>query len=544
MTSAEPTAIDTTLSIESMLTSRGRSAASAILLLLGGGTISPTSAQAPQPTPLQTGLRLSAAGAHDSAVTVLEALVAAGRPATPRALQELVGLYARMGRPDDAFRAFQLARRRGTDFSGLAGRSDIAPLRADARFAELFPAAMDFGRPFVEDVRIIHEWRGDAPGDELGWIGRAIGDVDGDHATDVVISGTQNPPFGATRGTVRAYSGRSGKLLWRRDGEQGWVLGTSLETAGDVDRDGVPDVVAGAPGANLALVLSGRDGRELRRMRGDSAETNFGGAVAAAGDVDRDGHGDVIVGASGASARARGAGRVIVFSGATGARLMVVDGERESDAFGSAVAGGEGRLLVVGAVGGGAARTGRVYVFDAGSRTPRWTGEADSTGGAFAGMFVSIVGNVDGDSVPDVYVSDFANRARGTATGRVYLFSGATGKSLLTLTGEQAGEALGTSASRAGDVDGDGRADLAVGSWQFNGAAWSGGRVTVYSGRDGRELRRFTGRVAGETLGFDSVGIGDVDGDGAPDYLLTSAYSLVNGPRSGRAYIVAGQRTR
>jgi len=93
-------------------------------------------------------------------------------------------------------------------------------------------------------------------------------------------------------------------------------------------------------------------------------------------------------------------------------------------------------------------------------------------------------------------------------------------------------------------VDGGGRADLAVGSWQFAGAAWSGGKVTVYSGRDGRALRRFTGRIAGETLGFDAVGIGDVDGDGAVDYLLTSAYSMVNGHRAGRAYVVAGQRAR
>jgi hypothetical protein len=500
-------------------------------------------AQAPAPpTPLQTGLRLSAAGSNDSAVAVLEALVTAGRPATPRALQELVGLYARMGRLDDAYRAFTQARARGTDFSGLAARSDIGSLRGDPRFAALFPAKAAFAKPFAEDVRIIHEWRGDSTGDELGWIGRAIGDVDGDGVTDVILSGTQNPPYGSTQGTLRVHSGRSGTLLWRRDGERGWVLGTSVEAAGDVDRDGVPDVVAGAPGKGMAIVLSGRDGREIRRMQGDSTEGNFGGAVAGAGDVDGDGYADVMVGASAANTGQRGAGRVVVFSGKSGARLLTLEGEHEGDGFGAAVAGGAGRMLVVGASGAGAAHQGRVYIYAAGASTPRWIEDADSTGVALGAMFVSIAGDVDGDGVADVYASDFSNRALGAATGRIYVYSGATGKTVLTLTGEQAGEALGTSASRAGDVDGDGRADLAVGSWQYGGAAWSGGRITVYSGRDGRVLRRITGRVPGETLGFDSVGIGDVDGDGAIDFLVTSAYSLVHGPRSGRAYVVAGAR--
>jgi hypothetical protein len=96
----------------------------------------------------------------------------------------------------------------------------------------------------------------------------------------------------------------------------------------------------------------------------------------------------------------------------------------------------------------------------------------------------------------------------------------------------------------AGDVDGDGRPDLVIGAWQYGGAAWSGGRVRVHSGRDGRVLQSFTGRVPGETLGFDAVGLGDVDGDGATDYLVTSAWSMVNGVRSGRTWVLAGRRAR
>ncbi|MBV9880089.1 MAG: FG-GAP repeat protein, partial [Gemmatirosa sp.] len=423
----------------------------------------------PAPTALQTALRLAAAGS-DSAVAALEGVVAQRLPGAPRALQELIVVYTRADRRDDALRALDQARHAGADFSGIAARPELAPLRGDPRFAILFPAPATFDRPFVEQTRIIHEWRGEQAGDEFGWIARGIGDVDRDGVTDVVVSATTNAPYGSTRGKLYVYSGKSGRLLWRREGEAGWLLGTSVEAAGDVDRDGVPDVVAGAPGARLVLVLSGLDGREIRRLQGDSAEAYFGAAVSGVGDVDGDGAADLLVGAPYASARAAASGRAIVFSGRTGARLRTLDGERPNDGFGSAVAGtvtgSGGRRLVIGASGGGPDHRGRVYVFDASDSlgtTPRFVEDADSTGAALGAMFLADAGDVDGDGVPDVYASDFSNAAKGPATGRVYVYSGASGRTVLALTGD-AGETLGTSASRAGDVDGDGRADLAVGA--------------------------------------------------------------------------------
>ena len=72
----------------------------------------------------------------------------------------------------------------------------------------------------------------------------------------------------------------------------------------------------------------------------------------------------------------------------------------------------------------------------------------------------------------------------------------------------------------------------------------SGGRIYVYSGKDGRLLRTITGRVPGDTLGFDSVGIGDTDGDGTFDLLVTSAYSAVNGYRAGRVFLLSSGMRR
>jgi tetratricopeptide (TPR) repeat protein len=473
-------------------------------------------------------------GRVDEAAVAFQRVMAS--PMRPQGAQALFLLYANAKRLDDAAPLLDTLRLlNAPDFSQLALAPAVQNLRADKRFAMLFPDSASFSRPFVEDVKIIHEWRGEKAGEEFGWIARAIGDVDGDRVNDVVVSATQNPPLGARAGKLYVYSGKSGKLLWRKDGAPGAALGISVEAAGDVNRDGVPDVVAGAPGMNSIFVYSGKDGAELYRLRGDSADIDLGRSAAGIGDFNGDGYADIVGGAASAQASA---GRAYVFSGKNGDRLLTLNGTRAGESFGSAVAGGGG-LFVIGAASGGPNQRGRVYMYNRLDTVPAFVKEADATGGAFGGMFTSILGDVDKDGTDDVFVSDFANSANGPGSGRVYVFSGKTGAVLRTITGE--GGAFGTSASDAGDVDGDGAPDLVVGSWQWKTPAWSGGRVQVFSGRDGRLLRTITGRVPGETLGFDAVGVGDVNGDGAVDFLLTSAYSLVNGPRSGRVYVISGK---
>ena len=93
-------------------------------------------------------------------------------------------------------------------------------------------------------------------------------------------------------------------------------------------------------------------------------------------------------------------------------------------------------------------------------------------------------------------------------------------------------------------VDRDGRADLIVGAWQYGKAAISGGRAYLYSGRDGHLLRTFTDRIPGDTLGFDAVGLGDVDADGTVDLLITAAWSGVHGYHSGRVFVLSSGAAR
>lgn len=444
----------------------------------------------------------------------------------------------------DAERAFEwLAKAKATgrvDMMQMEADPNMEPLRPDARYRALLPTRKDFENPFVENIRILGEWHGEASNDQFGWIARAIGDVDKDGALDFVTSAPfagdpKSPP-----GRIYVYSSKSRKLLWKADGAMGDRLGLDVEAAGDVNADGVPDVVAA--GGGQAIVFSGKDGAEIRRFKSPGTLPLF--ATSTAGDVNGDGYADILAGATpapGPGAKpARGA--AYVFSGKDGTVLLTLDGERETDNFGAEVDGvsnGKHTLLVVGASGAGPRNTGRVYVYTGLSQKPAFTIDADETGVALGAMFVAVAGDVNGDGVPDVYASDFQNRAKGQGTGRVYVHSGKDGSRLLTLTGEGPGEMFGTSPSTAGDLDGDGHADFAVGAWQSAAAAISGGRIYMHSGKDGRLLGTITCRIPGDTLGFDSMGIGDVDGDGIVDLLVTSAYSGINGYRSGRVFIVS-----
>ncbi|MEP6768111.1 MAG: FG-GAP-like repeat-containing protein [Acidobacteriota bacterium] len=469
-------------------------------------------------------------------------------PGSPRAMYNLGAVAACRQNTDAAFDWLLKARAtRKLDMTYVEVDEDLAGLRQDPRFRSLVPGPGEFEPPFVEPVRIIREWDGEATNDQFGWIARNMGDVDGDRVNDVVTSAPTKNVGGASAGRVYVYSTKTGKLLWTADGRPGDELGTGVECAGDTNRDGVADVIAGAPGGGRAYLYSGRDGRLLRTFTAETADVDFGRHVSTAGDVDGDGYADVLVGSPGKPGDENALGRAYVYSGKDGHVLLALKGERSGDGFGSTVGGsieGKRRLLVVGASGAGPKRTGRTYVYEGLASKPKFVIDSDETGAALGAMFVSVVGDLDGDGVPDVYASDFSNAAKGPSTGRVYVHSGRDGSRLLTLTGETAGEGFGIGPATAGDVDGDGRADLIVGAWQYAGAALSGGRASLFSGKDGRRIKTFTCRIPGDTFGFDAVGMGDVDGDGKIDFLITSAWSGIHGFHSGRMFILSSGVSR
>jgi hypothetical protein len=128
-----------------------------------------------------------------------------------------------------------------------------------------------------------------------------VGDLDHDGLRDVAIGA---PQLGSDLdgGYVQFVSTRTGTVLATLRGDPGDHLGWALSDAGDVNRDGVRDLLVGAPqtgnkGPGRVLVVSGQNGSLLRCWAGDEIGDRFGASVGAAGDVNGDGYDDVIVGA-------------------------------------------------------------------------------------------------------------------------------------------------------------------------------------------------------------------------------------------------------
>ena len=178
--------------------------------------------------------------------------------------------------------------------------------------------------------------------DRLGSDVAAAGNLDGDGVPDFVIGARATDPGGLDgAGTVYAYSGDSFSLLWTFDGSvyKGHV-GAALAGVGDIDRDGFDDVLVGAPGQSgvgaAAYLLSGRDGMVLLDLPRPSSRDKFGEAVANAGDVDGDGVHDLLIGAP---PTIGSTGSAWVYSGASGALIVELVGDQLLGGFGSSVAG-------------------------------------------------------------------------------------------------------------------------------------------------------------------------------------------------------------
>jgi hypothetical protein len=337
------------------------------------------------------------------------------------------------------------------------------------------PAAAAADNGFVQDVDVLHSWHGE-PNGYLGWAVSELRDIDRDRVTDLILSEPSTPDGGRTW----VYSGRTGKLIYRLPGELGDDQGYSIADAGDTNGDGVHDIVSGAPsqtggGPGRAYLYSGRSGRLLYTFTGDAAGDQFGSAVSGAGDQNQDGYDDVLVGAQGADA-------AYVFSGRTHRLLRRYDGDPGAG-LGSGADRAGGRRLIVGALTEGG--TGGAHVF---SGARELFSLAPPLGARrFGEFFVAGVGRVDGDRVPDLYVGDYA--AQGS-NGWAGVYSGRDGS---LIHGWPGGRLDGTGPGReAGDVDRDGRIDLAVGSYTASDGAAAAGRVDVRSGRTGDLLRTIT----------------------------------------------------
>ena len=392
------------------------------------------------------------------------------------------------------------------------------------------------GAQFVEpDVEVLHLFEGDQVGDAFGWVAADLGDLDGDGVHDVAIPAISR---NGSAGRVSVYSGADGALLHQIDGQPGEVRGYCVESAGDVDGDGVPDYIVGG---GRVEVYSGADHTLLLDL---TATTGFASAVRGGGDLDGDGLGDLLVGRQGASLSFPAAGRVFALSGADGSLLWARDGDAASWLLGSAlgalgdVSGDGVPDLVAGAFGAGPAHGGEAYLLDGtDGSTLRVLAPIDPAGALFFGQFfASGAGDVDRDGVSDAFVADYG-AAQGT--GEATIYSGRTGRVLRHFAGFHPGDGLGPGRGIA-DVNGDRIADVIVAAYTSSDGAPAAGKAYVFSGRSGALLRTFTDERAGDNFGVDALALGDTDGDGLTDFLVTAAGRSFAGLEAGRAYLLAG----
>ncbi len=281
----------------------------------------------------------------------------------------------------------------------------------------------------------------------------------------------------------------------------------------------------------------------------------FGTSVAAVGDIDGDGRGDLLVGTIRENGGAMEAGRAYLFSGATGALLreLMSPSPEVVGQFGFSVssvrdADGDGQDdLLIGAFreDGGAVDAGRAYLFSGATGALLHTlVSPNPLGDGFFGASVAGVADADGDGRGDLLGGARSESGGAERSGRAYLFSGANGTLLRTLVSpnpEQVGQ-FGILVAGVPDANGDGRGDLLVGASSEDGGAEGAGRAYLFSGATGALLHTLMSPnpEAFGNFGLMAAGVADADGDGAGDLLVGAPSEDGGADGAGRAYLFSG----
>jgi hypothetical protein len=425
----------------------------------------------------------------------------------------------------------------------------------------------------------------------LGRVATA-GDVNGDGYADVIVGASRYDNLETDEGTAFVFHGSASGLSgapnatpldadWTVESDQADAYLGSAATAGDVNGDGYGDVIVGASGYDNGESNEGRALAYLGSASGlagapnatpldaawaaesDQADAGFGGSVATAGDVNGDGYADVIVGAPSYDNGETNEGMAFVYHGSVSGLVTRSAWTAESDnanaLFGISVAtagdiNGDGYAdVIVGARGytnphseEGLARS---YLGSASGleTTPHWTVEAN-VNWARLGVSVGTAGDVNGDGYSDVVVGANLYSNGQTDEGRAFVYhgsaSGLAASPAWTAEGDQANAWFGYSVGTAGDVNGDGYADVIVGAYNYgNGEIYEGMAFVYHSSASGLAAGSAwtaEGDQANALFGFSVATAGDVNGDGYAD-VIVGAFRYDNGQTDeGMAFVYYG----